>query len=150
VDAAGAATAFAAFAASGRPGGDVPWAETVRFSIAGEQVALLGPGFVERRASWVRCPGGVTEYEGRPCPVSALAPLWSLAQHDLDPVVETEAPETVGCNRYDGPGVAAAATAWIRPPDEGDARSCFADFATAVVVDDDARIVAVDLLLSGP
>lgn len=149
-DAVAAAEAFAEFATSGRPGDDVPWGDVVRFSIAGEQVALLGPGFVERRASWVRCPGGTTEYEGRACPVSALLPLWSLAEHDHDVVVETTQPRTVGCHRYAGPGVTAAATAWLRPPEGGSSRDCFSDVAVAVVVDDASRIVAVDLSLSGP
>lgn len=147
-DAIGAAESFVTFAQSGRPGRDVAWADPVRFSIAGEQVALLGPGFAERREGWLRCPGGATEYEGRDCPVSALTPIWRATEHDHDVVIDEEAPETVGCNRYAGPGVEAAATAWIRP--EKDERDCFGDFAVAVVVDADSRIVAIDLFLSGP
>lgn len=143
-----AAEAFVAFAESGRAADDVPWAPTVRFSISGEQVAALDSSLAGRRESWLRCPGGATTYEGRRCPISPLTAVWSLTEHGRDVVLEDEKPGTVGCNRYAGPGVEAAATAWIRPEEKR--RDCFGDFAIAVVVDDAGRIVALDYALSGP
>lgn len=142
-----AARAFVAYAGGDGAGTDVPWGDSVRFSIAGEQVAQLSPDFAARREGWVRCPGAVTEYEGRRCPVSGLTPVRALVQEGGQPRLETDAPETVGCSTYRLPWEGAG-TVWIRPDE--DHRDCVTDFAIAVATDGDGAIVAVDLALSGP
>lgn len=143
-DARMAAEAFVAFAESGREGSDVPWADTVVYSVGGDQVAQLGPDFADRRSGWVRCPGGATSYAGRACPVSPLGVLWSYASDDGEPVLDAEAPDEVGCADYRAPW-RAKDVAWIRPG--GDESDCEKDFAIAVAVDDAGDVVAVDLTL---
>lgn len=142
-----AARAFVAYAEGDGAGTDVPWGDHVRFSIAGEQVAQLSPDFAARREGWVRCPGAATEYEGRRCPVSALAAVRALVHEGGEARLETDAPETVGCSTYRLPWEGARTT-WIRPDE--DHRDCASDFAIALATDEDGAVVAVDLALSGP
>lgn len=143
-DALAAAEAYVDFAGSGRSGSGVPWARTVLYSIAGEQVAQLGPDFADRRSGWVRCPGGATSYAGRPCPVSPLATVWADLRDGGEPVLDAEPPREVGCADYRTPWEAEDVT-WIRPG--ADDVDCADDYAIAVAVDGAGDVVAVDLTL---
>lgn len=146
-DARTAAEAFLAFAESGHEGSDVPWSDTVVYSVGGDQVAQLGPDFADRRSGWVRCPGGATSYAGRACPVSPLGVLWSYLSDDGEPVLDAEVPDEVGCTDYRAPW-RAEDVAWIRPGE--DDPDCEKDFAIAIAVDDAGDVVAVDLTLGLP
>ena len=126
---------------------EVPWADTVTYSLAGEQVARFDAASADRPRTWVGCPPGMGEYEGRDCPVSPLRTIAYAVRHDEGIVPETSVPTTVGCNRYPSE-IGDASTVWIRP--DRDHRDCFSDFAVAVSLDESARISSVDLTLSGP
>lgn len=141
-----ATEAFSTYARGGQVA--VPWADTVAYRISGTQVARLDPGFADRRESWDGCPPEAMTYEGRDCPVSPLSTIAALNRDGADVVFETEAPPTVGCNRYQSASAAKATIVWIRPPE--DRRDCFSDFAVAVSLDRGGRVVSVDLALSGP
>lgn len=145
-DARTAAQAYLDFAESSRSGSEVPWADTVLFSIAGEQVAQLSPDFADRRSGWVRCPGGTTSYAGRACPVSPLATVWAHLRDGGEPVLDAEAPREVGCADYRVPWETDQVV-WILPGDED--VDCADDYAIAIAVDDAGDVVAVDLTLGG-
>lgn len=139
---------FGSFAVDGRSA--VSWADVVTFGIEGQPVARLDAARADRRAAWQGCPSGATTtYEGRDCPVSPLRAIRLLVREGGALVFETEAPDVVGCNRYEAPASGQGrTTAWIRPDVEN--RDCFSDFAIAVALDSTGRIAAVDLAMSGP
>lgn len=141
-----AAEAFVAYAEGGEPA--VPWAGLVRFSIRVEQVAEFDAGFADRRATWAGCPPGETTYEQRPCPVSPLGTIRGLRSEGVTTVLESTAPDIIGCNRYTAPTTDAVSTTWIRP--DVAHRTCFTDYAIAVGVDASGDVTDVDLAISGP
>jgi len=141
-----AAESFTTYAEVGRA--DVPWADTVTYSIEGTTVARFDAAFADRRQTWDGCPPDTMTYEGRDCPVSPRRTIALLSRDGGEVVYETEVPPTVGCNRYQSVGAEHATTIWIRPAEQR--RDCFSDFAVAVSLDRHGRIVSVDLTLSGP
>lgn len=140
-----AVSAFVAFAEGDET--EVSWADIVRLSIEGTQVARFGAARAGQRSTWNVCPSGEDQYEGRDCPVSPLRTL-ALAADEGEVVREDEPPDVIGCNRYSVPEDTKGTSVWLRP-DDGQ-RSCFADFAILVALDSDGRVISVDLALSGP
>lgn len=134
-----------AYAKGGAP--DVPWADTVTYTVGGEEVARFDAASADLRETWDGCPGDLAEYEGRDCPVSPLMTIASAVRHGEGVVHEASAPTTVGCNRY-RLDVGRTSTVWIRP--DAEHRDCFSDFAVALSFDDATRVSSVDLTLSGP
>ena len=140
-----AVAAFIAFAVGEEV--EVPWADTIRLSVEGTQVARFDAGLAGTRSTWQVCPSGQDLYEQRDCPVSPLRTL-AIAADEGEVVSEVEAPEVIGCNNYSVPENLAETSVWLRP-DRGQ-RNCFSDFAILAALDADGRIAAVDLALSGP
>ncbi|MCD4525930.1 hypothetical protein [Nocardioides sp. cx-173] len=145
--AADAAAAFVAFAQGEES--QVRWAGVVRYYVHGALVAEFVPSFADDPDTWDGCHAGDTTYEGRDCPVSPLSTIGQDEAPGAGPVVEEAAPQTVGCTA-DLPRADVDATplAWIRP--DPDLRDCFSDYAVTLYLDDDERVSAVDLVLSGP
>ena len=143
-EARAAARDFARFARENRS--EVRFAPTVRYLVAGADVALLDAASARRPGAWLGCPGGTHHHEGRDCPVSPLASLRRARELGASIRVEEGTPRVVGCTR-------------VRPldrrhvvtlrPDAGH-RSCFDDLAVMVHLDDRDRVEVVDLVLSGP
>lgn len=149
--AAEAAGAVAALALGADP--DVPWADTVRFTIVATPVARIDADRADRRDAWEGCPptpyASQGTYEGRDCPVSPLATISALVAEGGSIVYDPRPPgPSIGCNVYVLPNDEPGRTVWIRP-DEAH-RDCFSDFAVAVTTDDAGRVTQVDLALSGP
>jgi hypothetical protein len=145
--AAEAAAAFVAFAQGQEPA--VPWADVVRYYLHGVQVSEFAPSFADDPETWDGCHAGDTTYEGRECPVSPLTAIGGPDDAGAEPVVEDEAPTTVGCSGdLPEPDVDATPLAWVRPA--AGERDCVSDYAVTLYLDEDERVSAVDLVLSSP
>lgn len=123
----------------------VPWADSVTYSIGGTQVGTFTPGAsVSDELS--ACLPGKPDVEGHTCPVS---PLKAVSEDAKDAVFEQSLPEHVGCNTFSPAKVSASSTPTvIRPPE--DRRDCASDYAVTLYQDESGKVTWVDFALSGP